>query len=106
MGAPQGRRRASRPRSMSGLKHWLSTWRPYDVANTLAAATVGATLYARQHETLNDPFVDATNATLKPVHQARILRGGPAWREGNAAHHAPTTPTLAARTGDHGGLER
>eukprot|EP00312_Isochrysidales_sp_CCMP1244_P036530 CAMPEP_0202764334 /NCGR_PEP_ID=MMETSP1388-20130828/25626_1 /ASSEMBLY_ACC=CAM_ASM_000864 /TAXON_ID=37098 /ORGANISM="Isochrysis sp, Strain CCMP1244" /LENGTH=367 /DNA_ID=CAMNT_0049432787 /DNA_START=11 /DNA_END=1114 /DNA_ORIENTATION=- len=55
---------------MSGLKHWLSTWRPYDVANTLAAATVGATLYARQHETLNDPFVDATNATLKPVHQA------------------------------------
>ena len=73
--------------------------------NPAAAATVGATLYARQHEMLNDPFVDATNATLKPVHQARILRGGPAWREGNyAAHHAPTTPTLA--TGDHGGLER
>nr|UWM22968.1 Sphingoid base hydroxylase 4 [Emiliania huxleyi] len=59
---------------MSGIKHWLSTWRAYDIANTLAAAFVGASLYARQQEqqlsSHADPFIDATNATAKPMQQA------------------------------------
>ncbi|EOD17797.1 hypothetical protein EMIHUDRAFT_102488 [Emiliania huxleyi CCMP1516] len=59
---------------MSGIKHWLSTWRAYDIANTLAAAFVGASLYARQQEqqlsSHADPFIDATNVTAKPMQQA------------------------------------
>ena len=55
--------------SVSGLLLWLSTWRAYDVANSLAAAFVGASLYARQHEELSlEPFVDVINAT-KPTIQ-------------------------------------
>ena len=57
--------------SVSGLLLWLSTWRAYDVANSLAAAFVGASLYARQHEELSlEPFVDVINATKPTIQQA------------------------------------
>ena len=58
---------------MSGLFLWLSTWRAYDVANSLAAVFVGASLYARQHEELSlyvDATAVATNTTKPTIYQA------------------------------------
>lgn len=58
---------------MTGLLLWLSTWRAYDVASTLAAAFAGASLYARQQEELSlGPYVDATNATVKLTIQQAV----------------------------------